>query len=505
MRRTALLLLLLSSTWIAAGAARAGTTIVTHGFTAFSTMPPDWTLTMAEAILAEAGDTTACGALPGTPSGALLVYDPATGRWDHHCGSTTVNGEIVLVFNWSRESDGLNLGGTQGYAEAAADALYAALRDPKLPAFFSGLDLLAGPVHFVGHSRGTVVNSDCVERLGAVGIAIDQITSLDPHPVDGSLDLGVGDWGDRAPVTWTNVAFSDNYWRADGGGISAIDFDGMPIGADVDLDLGGAIEGFLDVDPIFEHTEVHAWYHGTIDLFAGDDGAGTTIDDELFTNWYDDAGVPPRGQTGFHFSAIAMGSRPPPLPGSTPGWSPLSIYNGDFEIVNTDIVSLGVGYAGWLYHGGDKSGLLMPWSSADPPPGSTYYLTLFPDVDNESLTHNRLHVDAGAGALELTRRVATPSVNDRFRITLADGSEELEIVDSAVASSTGWETLTFPIGPTAVGRTYTLRLELAGGGDGVESTVDVDDLRFVPEPDAALLLGFGVAALLALARRRASD
>jgi hypothetical protein len=485
---------------------QAGTTVITHGFAPLASEPPAWTLTLAEVILAAAGDPSDCGAIPTeTPVGTMFTYRPDTGEWRYECGSAVPNGEIVLVFNWSQESDGLNLGGTQGYAEAAADALYAALRDPQLPPAFAGEDLLAPAVHFIGHSRGAVVNSDCVERLAAAGIAIDHVTTLDPHPVNGTLDDPVpGGWGDRDPVTWTNVSFSDNYWRADGGGVPwSADFDGMAIGADVDLDLGGAIEGFADVDPPFEHIEVHAWYHGTVDLTANDDGDGTAIDNELFTDWYDDAGVPARDLTGFYHSAIRQGSRPPPAPGVDPTWSPFSIYNGDFETVDQIGENIGIGYAGWLYHGGDKSGLLEPWSSLDPPPGSTYYLTLFGDGDNRSLTHNRLYVDDAVGAIELDRRVAIPSSNDRFKITLADGIADHTVADAPVVAATAWGTVSFPIPAVNTGRTYVLRVEIDGAGDGVESIVDVDHLRFVPEPQSPLLLGAGIAGLLVLGRKRA--
>jgi len=314
MRTTPLATLVVLATLAATGPAAAGITVITHGFALLATEPPEWAYTLGTAILERAGDPSGCGALPAEiPLGTMLEYDPDTGAWQPICGSSTPNGEIVLIFDWARESDGLDLGGTQGFAEAAADALYAALRDPDLPAGFESLDLLAGDVHFIGHSRGAVVNSDCVERLAAANLPVDQVTTLDPHPVDGTLDfpLDAADWGDHTPGIWNNVAFADNYWRADGGGIAhAGDFDGIPIGADVDLDLGAAIEGPFDVDPVFEHTEVHAWYHGTVDLAAGDDGDGTSIDAEPFTNWYGDGGVPPRASGGFHLSAIVGGTRP---------------------------------------------------------------------------------------------------------------------------------------------------------------------------------------------------
>jgi len=486
----------------------AGTTVITHGFSPLSSEPPGWTFTMARAILAAAGDPSDCGAIPAeTPVGTVFSYRPDSGEWQYDCGSAAPNGEIVLVFNWTRESDALiQGGGTQGYAEAAADALYAALRDPQLPAAFAGEELLAAAIHFIGFSRGTVVNSDCVERLGAAGIAVDQVTTLDPHPVDGTLDypFDFADWGDSAPVIWTNVSFADNYWRADGGGIpAAADFDGMPVGADVDLDLGGAIEGFLDIDPVFEHYEVRAWYHGTIDLAADHDGDGTDIDDELFTDWYASGGIPARDATGFYHSAIRQGTRPAPSAGMSPAWSTFSIYNGDFEIVNDEIEYLGIGYAGWLYHGGDKAGVLVPWSSADPPPGSTYYLTLFGTADGRSLSHNRLYVDDAVGGIELDRRVAVPSSNDRFRITLVEGTAEHTVADAPLLAATAWETVSFPVPPADVGRSYSLRLEIDGGGDGVESIVDIDGLHFIPEPERHLLLGAGIVGLFLLGRKRA--
>jgi len=486
--------------------ADAGTTVITHGFAANSTTPALWTFTMAEAILAADGDLSDCGAIGGeTPLGTVFLYSPDFGTWDFYCGSDTPNGEIALVFNWAEESDGADTGGTQGFAEAAADALYAALRDPWFAGNFVGVDLLAGDIHFIGHSRGVVVNSDCVERLAVAGIAVDQVTTLDPHPVDGTLDnpLGPLDWGDRGPVTWTNVAFADNYWRADGGGfLQAFDFDGMPLDVELDLFIGDAIEGSGDFDPIYEHIETHAWYHGTIDLTANNDGDGTAIDNESFTDWYDFAGVPARDMTGFHYSAIAQGTRPAPVVGFDPAWAPHEIYNGDFEIVNDDVVNLGIGYAGWRFHGGDKPGIATPWSSLDPPVGSTYYLTLLAGSNRESLTHNRLYVDESVGGIELTRRIAFASANDRLQIVLSDGVVEETLADVDLSIATPWEIVSFDIPVASVGRTHAIRFALDGGGDGVEAVVDLDDLHFVPEPGSALALAAGCVGLFVLARRR---
>ena len=269
----------------------------------------------------------------------------------------------------------------------------------------------------------------------------------------------------------------------------------MSIVADVDLDLGDAIEGPLDFDPVFEHTEVHAWYHGTVDLVATDDGDGTDIDDELFSNWWGYAGVPQRNATGYYYSNLVAGPRPPPVAGTAPGWSPMSIYNGSFEIVNTGIEALGVGYAGWYYHGGDMPTGPSPWSSASPPPGSTYYLSLFGNGERRSVRHNRLYVDDGAGSIEFDRRVSAPDANDHLVIKFTDEPADHTIVDLAVAAATGWETLAFPIPAAHTGETFTISFELDGGGDGVASVVDIDNLRFIPEPSQHLMLVSGLLGL----------
>jgi len=206
--------------------------------------------------------------------------------------------------------------------------------------------------------------------------------------------------------------------------------------------------------------------------------------------------------TGFYYSAIGRGIRPGPVSGLDPTWSPHEIYNGDFEIVNDELANLGIGYAGWRFHGGDKFGTIIPWSFADPPPGSTYYLTLFAGSTNDSLTHNRLHVDDSVGGLELRRRVAIASANDRLQIVLSDGLVETTLADVALSAATPWEVVSFDIPAESVDRTHTLRFALDGGGDGVEAVVDLDDLHFVPEPGGALALAAGGAVLFALARRR---
>src|SRR5262245_3118317 len=100
------------------------TTVITHGFTVGA--KGAWVQGMGEAILARAGQ------------GSLYRYDAPTGRWNFLVQSGSPGEVVVLIFNWTDESDAVAEGPNWGYVQAAADALYAALRHPR----YAGL---AGP------------------------------------------------------------------------------------------------------------------------------------------------------------------------------------------------------------------------------------------------------------------------------------------------------------------------------------------------------------------------
>ncbi|MEW5801748.1 MAG: hypothetical protein AB1847_06540 [bacterium] len=208
------------------------TTVITHGYT---TMEPlgqqavyaDWMIPMAEGIRERSSG-----------AGTVLEYIPATGQWES-VDPIVTPGDIILIFNWQQESDILNAGGTKGFAEAAADALYAALCDPQVPAALEGSNFLANNLHFIGHSRGAVVNSEVVERIVSAGYVVDHVTTLDPHPVNGTLPPLMFDFEDAEPRTWQGVTWADNYWREDG---TQIDYNGMIINGAYNVDLGPRIE-----------------------------------------------------------------------------------------------------------------------------------------------------------------------------------------------------------------------------------------------------------------------
>ncbi len=165
-------------------------TVLTHGFqldpisgliNGGQFQQPTAFMQMADMIVKAAG------------GGVVLSYDKKSGQWVDRsvwdgygtppsnalAASVIQSGKaVVLVSDWYVESDISD----SGFSEAAADALFASLVD--LDNQVGGI--FASPLHFIGHSRGTVVNSEIIQRLGASGKVTSgiQMTTLDPHDFD---------------------------------------------------------------------------------------------------------------------------------------------------------------------------------------------------------------------------------------------------------------------------------------------------------------------------------
>ncbi|MHC1770059.1 MAG: putative Ig domain-containing protein [Verrucomicrobiia bacterium] len=166
-------------------------TILTHGFTLDFSIGNDampqldkigYLVELGRQIAKQGGD------------GVVLGYNRTDGTWQDldtgALGAAAVQAgkPLVLISEWVKESDITD----SGFAEAAADALFAALVrfDKDL-----GGRLFASPLHFIGHSRGTVVNSEILQRLGyykskgdpnfaALDRSRIQMTTLDAHDAE---------------------------------------------------------------------------------------------------------------------------------------------------------------------------------------------------------------------------------------------------------------------------------------------------------------------------------
>jgi len=460
------------------------TTVIVHGYS------PDekgaWVEGLAGAIIGRTGGV-----------GSVYRYTDASGAWKLVPGADGDGSSqhVVLIFNWVPESDGPDAGPNWNYAQAAGDALYAMLRDPAYDSSAAGPDDLVGAlespraVHFIGHSRGACVISEAIRRLALAGIPVDQMTTHDPHPVNGTLDARYDfDWGDPVPVRWSNVAWADNYWRADGGGLfSGLDFDGIPLEHVYNTHL---IESALNCCAyFFAHSDVHLWYHGTVDLSPTPSDGEQTTTAQMRATWW------PEGysQKGFFYSAIGGGAAQRPALGAgvlAPIGSAPIIYNGAFEQGS---------HAGWSHHGGTAGSIIEG--------GSNWFARL--GSSNPLLVHNRAFLTGQPLAISVrVRRVGTTPSDDIVRVAIQREDDPQPVMLPLAAwpvsaLSMSFESVAASIPSEFLGRTARLSIVLDGASEGINATIDIDDIAveieaalgdlngdgFVNGADLAILLG----------------
>lgn len=444
------------------------TTVIAHGFSPSG--KGAWVQGTAEAVIARTGG-----------AGTVYRYQDEVGAWTRVPGIGDGSAShIVLIFNWDADSASPQEGPNLGYVQAAGDALHAMLRDATYAPGSSGpADLVTGRAsHFIGHSRGACAISEAILRLGIAGIAVDQMTTLDPHPVNGTLDARFNfNWGDPVPQRWSNVAWADNYWRADGGGlVNGLDFDGMPLDNVLNVQLSESVLNCCAYS--LSHSDVHLWYYGTVNLATGASNGEETVTSQMRTSWWPEGA----GQVGFARSAIAGGARPAIPPGITPmpSLAPI-LHNGTFD---------GGTRAGWALHGG--SGATLQSASGN------WFARL--SSARPLLTHNRSYLPAPldpARPVQLSlslRRSGTAGADDLLRIEIQGSGDEVATpvpgaVWSVASIGTSFAPVHVSIPAGLCGRTSRLHIALDGGGNGIASTVDIDDIIVTVPPRAADLNG----------------
>src|SRR5262249_10781674 len=141
--------------------------------------------------------------------------------------------------------------------------------------------------------RGASVITEMARILGAQGVWIDQVTTLDPHPV--TL------FGDPSMKNYANILFADNYWQNLGNGVT--DPTGQLIPGAYNRQLTNLTGGNT-----LNHSDVHLWYHGTIQLATpASDTEATITSAERLTWWLplENAGT----NAGFFYSLLGGGDR----------------------------------------------------------------------------------------------------------------------------------------------------------------------------------------------------
>ena len=176
-------------------------TLITHGYAGNVT---GWVSAMADAIDERTIDVD-------HPRYVMEVTDPhelggsldVTMAWQGGPGpaaNSTANPEIIVLLDWSDVAGALfssRVRSTSDVAVAVADAFATPDLIQNLTAPLAEL-----PLHLIGHSRGGSLVGAIAKELGKMGIWVDHVTTLDPHPVDGVTDPLGQDFGEAASTAW---------------------------------------------------------------------------------------------------------------------------------------------------------------------------------------------------------------------------------------------------------------------------------------------------------------
>ena len=296
MNKKAICLTILLITTISPCVFAGGVTFVTHGYASETSM--DWVndfsnklinrigdntnVALYELTLLEAGPTIACtnGVIFGSPANTI--------------------GSAVVMVNWTGYSTRIFSGSdtisTFEIAEWVVDYLLIHSDTTR--------DLLAQPLHLIGHSRGGSMIGAMAERLGYHGYWIDQLTFLDPHPTENST--GDDDWGEAGMTVPGNVIFADNYYRT---GLGRPD--GEVVTDSYTIELNNSYFGSVGYSGIIDqHSDVHAWYRGTIPSGDPPYDVESAETFQITSEWYDanayeDGISRDRNSIGYAYSLIA--------------------------------------------------------------------------------------------------------------------------------------------------------------------------------------------------------
>jgi hypothetical protein len=278
----------------------AGVTIITHGLNGDV---DGWITGMAEVIpdyLRFPGTNSTCYEMYFVPSGTN--YSPAATNVSGPAPALTDSGEIIVKLDWRQLADGDSFN-TKQVANLVVPALLNTNFIPQL----GGHALVELPLHLVGHSRGGSLICEMSRLLGTNGVWVDHVSTLDAHPLrDPLFPLDAFKYSavDAPARTYQNVLFADSYWQDIDSVVHGLAVPGAYVRKLENLDGGYGDNTIIGDD----HSDVHLWYHGTIDWRIPTSDTETNLDSSERQVWwtpYEARGT----NTGFLYSLIGGGNR----------------------------------------------------------------------------------------------------------------------------------------------------------------------------------------------------
>lgn len=279
------------------GTGVAGVTIITHGLNGNVT---GWVTGMATNVPAYPGfpgTNFSCYNMTFVPTGSGGFTLSAT-RTAGMAATHSESGEIIIKLDWSGLADGNSYNTFQ-----VAAAVLPALVGTNFISELAGHALAELPLHFIGHSRGGSLLCELSRLLGTNGIWVDHLTSLDPHPLNAPGFPWDGGYSavDAPMNTYANVLFHDNYWQN-----SDFFVFGQSVAGAFVRKLTSNGGGYSGVGGA--HSDVHLWYHGTINTNTPTSDAEVSLLAAQRTAWwttYEAQGA----RAGFIYSLIGGADR----------------------------------------------------------------------------------------------------------------------------------------------------------------------------------------------------
>lgn len=425
----------------------AGVTLITHG-NGGST--GGWITGMANAMSARIGGNIPIYRIDVGAGLATSVTKISGGN-----PLLVTNGEVILMLDWGPVSSG----STTTYDVAGVVAPL--FGQTNFIAELGGHALAEFPIHIIGHSRGGSLVCELSKKLGESGIWVDQVTALDAYPIG----------GDAPVVAYENILFVDSYYQTDW-----FLLDGQPIPGSFWRRQTVASGGYAF--PYDWHSDVHLWYHGTIDLSATASDLEANFTSTMRTQWWT-AAEQKGTNAGFIYSRLGGGDRLSVVQPN--GASSSTVRSGinqkyDFGAGNTNNrTALSENSGAWpnviqfsalatnpVAQGGSAQFHIdHQWAVSV---AQTQAVQVFLDVDLNPLNGNELLALAGTASGTTSNQVGSGIITVPLDATNAPAGNYAVFVKLTGAGRS--RLLYAPSGLTVVASPAALRLDIVGGAFG---------------------------------------